>query len=173
MKRNQGFTITELMIAVVIIGVLATLAIPTFTSYIYKARVTEATNFLGEIKQRQESYRNEFGQYCAVSGADWGTYYPATIPGIDPISWDSTAAGAANWNQLGAAPDGPIRFQYATVAGFPGDTAPSGSNLDEDDHWFAAQARGDLDGDGTDFFLEIYSQSTQIFNSAAGKGGWE
>ena len=38
MKRNQGFTITELMIAVVIIGVLSMMAIPTFTSYIYKGR---------------------------------------------------------------------------------------------------------------------------------------
>ena len=90
MKRNQGYTITELMITVVIIGVLATLAIPTFTSYIYKARVTEATNFLGKIKQRQESYRNEFGQYCAVDGDDWGSWNPATIPGEDPVVWEST-----------------------------------------------------------------------------------
>ena len=169
MKRNQGFTITELMIAVVIMGVLATLAIPTFTSYIYKARVTEASNFLSEIKQRQESYRNEFGQYCAVSGADWGTYNPSTIPGMDPVVWTSTT----NWDQLGASPDGPIRFQYATVAGFPGDAVPSGTNLDNDDHWFAARALGDLDEDGDDFFLEIYSQSNTIYNSASGKGGWE
>ena len=171
MRRNEGFTVTELMIAVVIIGVLAALAIPSFTRYIYKARVTEATNFLGEIKQRQESYRNEFGQYCAVSGNDWGTYYPATIPGIDPVTWDTSAA--TNWNQLGAMPDGPIRFQYATVAGFPGSTPPSNTNLDNNDHWFAGRAQGDLDGDGTTFFLEIYSQSNQIYNSAAGKGGWE
>lgn len=169
MKRNRGFTVTELMIAVVIIGVLATLAIPTFTSYIYKARVTEATNFLGQIKQRQESYRNEFGQYCAVNGDDWGTYNPTTIPGIDPVAWESTAA----WDQLGAAPDAPIRFQYATVAGFPGDTPPSDTNLNANDHWFAARAQGDLDEDGVPFFLEIYSQSTHIYNSAAGKGGWE
>ena len=169
MKRNRGFTITELMIAVVIIGVLATIAIPSFTSYVYKARVTEASNFLGQIKQRQESYRNEFGQYCAVSGAAWGTYNPTTIPGIDPIVWESTT----EWDQLGAAPDGPIRFQYATVAGPPGSTVPSGTNLDNDDHWFAAQARGDLDEDGNEFFLEIYSQSTHIYNSAAAKGGWE
>ncbi len=84
MRQKQGFTITELMIAVVIIGVLATLAIPTFTGYIYKARVTEASNFLGEIKQRQESYRNEFGQYCAVNGDDWGTYNPFHHPGHRP-----------------------------------------------------------------------------------------
>jgi prepilin-type N-terminal cleavage/methylation domain-containing protein len=169
MRRNQGFTITELMIAVVIIGVLASLAIPSFTSYIYKARVTEASNFLGEIKQRQESYRNEFGQYCAVNGADWGTYNPSSIPGIDPVMWETTA----EWSQLGAAPDGPTRFQYATVAGFPGVSPPSGTNLDDDDHWFAARAQGDLDEDGDTFFLEIYSQSTHIYNSATAKGGWE
>jgi prepilin-type N-terminal cleavage/methylation domain-containing protein len=169
MKQKQGFTVTELMIAVVIIGVLATLAIPSFTGYIYKARVTEASNFLGEIKQRQESYRSEFGQYCAVNGAAWGTYNPTTIPGTDPVGWETTA----EWQQLGASPDGPIRFQYATVAGVPGVSAPAGTNLDSDDHWFAAQARGDLDGDGTDFFLEIYSQSNHIYNSATAIGGWE
>jgi len=169
MKRNEGFTITELMIAVVIMGVLATIAIPSFTSYIYKARVTEASNFLGEIKQRQESYRNEFGQYCAVNGAGWGTYNPTTIPGIDPVVWTSTT----EWDQLGASPDGPIRFRYATVAGFPGVSVPSGTNLDNDDHWFAGRAEGDLDEDSTTFFLEIYSQSNKIYNSATAKGGWE
>lgn len=171
MKRTQGFTITELMVAVVIMGVLATLAIPSFTSYIYKARVSEATNFLGLIKQRQEAYRNEFGQYCAVSGDAWGTYNPTTIPGIDPVTWDSSSA--TEWDQLGAAPDGPIRFQYATVAGLPGDTVPNGSGLNNNDHWFAGRAQGDLDEDGDDFFLEIYSQSDRIYNSAGGIGGWE
>jgi len=169
MRRNQGFTITELMVAVVIMGVLAGLAIPSFTGYIYKSRVTEASNFLSQIKQRQEAYRNEFGQYCAVDGADWGTWNPATIPGVDPVGWVSTA----EWQQLGASPDAPIRFQYATVAGFPGDAAPTGTNLDNSDHWFVARAQGDLNGDGTDFYLEIYSQSTHIYNSASGTGGWE
>ncbi len=147
MKRAQGFTITELMITIVIIGVLAALAIPGFTSYIYKSRVTEATTFLGEIKQRQESYRDEFGRYCPVNGSDWGTYNPTTIPGIDPVGWTSTT----NWGLLGATPDGPIRFQYATVAGIPGTSVPTGSGLDNDDHWFAARAQGDLNEDSTTF----------------------
>jgi len=169
MKRTEGFTVTELMIAVVILGVLATLAIPGFTSYIYKSRLTEATTFLGEIKQRQDSYRDEFGRYCPVSGSDWGTYNPTTIPGIDPVGWSSTPA----WDQLGAVPDGPVRFQYATVAGVPGQSVPSGSNLDNGDHWFAARAQGDLDEDATTFYLEVYSQSNHIYNSATAKGGWE
>ncbi len=169
MKRNQGFTITELMIAVVIIGVLATLAIPSFTSYIYKARVTEASTFLTKIKQRQEAYRSEFGQYCAIDGSDWGTWNPASIPGMDPVVWTPTT----KWQQLGASPDGPIRFQYATIAGFPGVAAPADSNLDDDDHWFAARAQGNLDEDTETFFLEIYSQSPHIYNSATAKGGWE
>ena len=168
MKRNQGFTITELMIAVVIIGVLAMMAIPTFTSYIYKGRVTEATTFLGEIKQRQESYRSEFGQYCA-NNKTWGSYNPSTLPGSDPVMWTSTA----EWTQLGAAPDGPTRFQYGLIAGAPGVSAPSETNLDDDDYWFAARAQGDLDGDTTSFFLEIYSQSTHIYNSATANGGWQ
>ncbi len=169
MRRNQGFTITELMIAVVIIGVLAAIAIPTFTSYIYKSRVTEATSFLTKIKARQEAYRNEFGQYCAIDGDDWGSWNPSTIPGLDPVVWETTT----EWQQLGASPDGPIRFRYATIAGFPGVAPPGDTGLDEDDHWFAARAEGDLDGDTVTFFLEIYSQSTHIFNSATAKGGWQ
>ena len=169
MRKNSGFSIVELMVVVAIVGVLAALAIPTFTSYIYRARVTEATNFLGEVKQRQESYRSEFGRYAAVNGDDWGTYNPSTVPGSNPVSWESTD----EWSQLGARPDGPIRFQYATVAGIPGTSVPTGTNLDNNDHWFAARAQGDLDDDSTTFFLEIYSQSTHIYNSATEKGGWE
>ena len=170
MNKNQGYTITELMITVVIIGVLATLAIPTFTSYIYKARVTEATTFLGKIKQRQESYRNEFGQYCAVSGSGWGTWNPTTPPGEDPVVWVSTD----EWRQLGASPNAPIRFRYATIASIAGgDPPPADTGLDGNDHWFAARAEGDLNGDNDRFYLEIYSQANHIYNSASGSGGWK
>ena len=169
MKRNQGFTVTELMIAIVIIGVLATLAIPGFTSYIYKARVTEATNFLGKIKQRQETYRNEFGQYCDVSN-DLDDTYPADAPSLTAIGWDATA----EWNQLGASPDGPVRFRYATIAGFPGDAGPGDAiEVNDDDHWFIARAIGDLDEDGTTFNVEVSSQSDRVYNRAVSSGGWE
>ena len=169
MKQLDGFTLLEAMVTVVILGVLAAIAIPAFGSYVYKSRVTEATTFLSEIKQRQEAYRDEFGQYCAVNGTGWGGYNPTNSPGNERVVWVPTPA----WAMLGASPDAPTFFQYATIAGPPGEQAPTETNLDINDHWFAARARGDLNGDNEHFFLEIYSQSNHIYNSASGEGGWK
>ena len=60
----HGFTLMELMTVVIIVGILSAIAVPTFSNYIYKARASEATEFLGVIRLREESYRSEFGVYC-------------------------------------------------------------------------------------------------------------
>lgn len=167
--RTHGFTTIELLIGVVIVGILASLAIPSFKSYVYKGRVSEAITVLNEIKSRQEAYRSRFGNYAAVSGTNWGTYTPSAVPGANPVAWPSSAG----WEELGLSPPGPVRFRYATVAGQPGTAPPAGSNLDPTGFWYAAQAEGDLNGDGTTFILEVYSDSHIMYNSAVGQGGWE
>jgi prepilin-type N-terminal cleavage/methylation domain-containing protein len=170
--RSSGFTTIELLIGVVIVGILAALAIPTFKSYVYKSRVTEAVTILNEIKARQEAYRSRFGNYAAVSGnGDWSsaTYTPSTIPGAQAVAWPS----APGWEELGLSAPGNVRFRYATVAGQPGMTPPTASNLNPDEFWYAAQAEGDLDEDGNTFILEVYSDSRIMYNSAVGQGGWE
>ncbi|MGB5413495.1 MAG: hypothetical protein WBN01_02525, partial [Polyangiales bacterium] len=66
------------------------------------------------------------------------------------------------------------RFQYATIAGFANaDPPPADTGLSGADHWFAARAQGDLNGDLVPFYLEIYSQANHIYNSASGTGGWK
>lgn len=171
-RRSIGFTTIELLIGVAIVGILATLAIPTFKGYVYKGRVSEAVTVLNEIKTRQEVYRSRYGNYAAVSGGgDWSsaTYTPSSIPGANPAVWP----GGDEWEELGLSSPGQVRFRYATVAGAPGSTVPTNSNLDNSNFWFAAQAQGDLDGDGNTFILEVYSDSRIMYNSAVGQGGWE
>ena len=161
--RNGGFTLIELMIVVAIVGILSAVAIPTFQSYVYRSRTAEAVTFLGEIRQRQESYRAEFGQYCAVSGtgAPASNWTPSTLPASGTkVGWTTTAG----WTQLGAAPDGPVSFQYQTVAGPPG-TTPGITGFTGQDFWFVSQARADLDGDGETMILEGYSASSHLYRA--------
>ena len=172
-RRTQAFTLIELMIVVAIIGILSAVAIPAFSSYVYRAKAAEAAGFLGEIKQRQEAYRAEFSQYCDVSGGGTGAvvaYTPLTLSATgDPKPWPS----GAGWRQLGASPDGQVRFQYATVAGNPGTTPGWGGGLGYtgNDFWFVSQAQADLDVDGDVVIMESYSGSNGLYVSV--NKGWE
>ena len=167
--RVAGFTLIELMMVVAIIGILAAVAIPAFGSYMKRSKTSEAVAFLGEIKQRQEAYRAEFGVYCGDLTYDW---HPATTPtDAEKVDWDDGSI-PAEWTQLGASPDGDVYFQYGFIAGGPGTGTVGGVALGPaNEFWFSAQARTDMDSDGTVFFVEGYSAKNDVYMSDA--RGWE
>ncbi|MEZ4254396.1 MAG: prepilin-type N-terminal cleavage/methylation domain-containing protein [Polyangiales bacterium] len=80
-RSLQAFSLIELMIVVAIVGILAAVAMPVFGGYINRAKVSEAVNFVGIIKLRQESYRAEFGQYA--DAPNYGR--PRPHPGVHTI----------------------------------------------------------------------------------------
>ncbi len=85
-KNNQkGFTLIELMIVVVIIGILAALAIPRFMRATTKSKQSEAKQILKQIYTMEQAYRQEKDTYWISGGVVAGSATPAafSILGID------------------------------------------------------------------------------------------
>jgi type IV pilus assembly protein PilA len=62
-RSQKGFTLIELMIVVVIIGILAALAIPRFMRATTKSKQSEAKNILKQIYAMERAYRQEYDTY--------------------------------------------------------------------------------------------------------------
>lgn len=65
MRKNQGFTLIELMIVVVVIAVLAAIAVPNYLEQSRKGRRAEASRAIGEYQLAIERWRAENPTYGA------------------------------------------------------------------------------------------------------------
>jgi prepilin-type N-terminal cleavage/methylation domain-containing protein len=70
-RRNQGFTLIELMIVVVIVGILALVAIPRFTGVTVQAKQAEAEPILKQLCQLAEADRLRTGAWPSPLPTAW------------------------------------------------------------------------------------------------------
>lgn len=72
-RAVEGFTLIELMIAVAVVAILASVALPSYTDYVRRSRITEATNELSTLRVRLEQYFQDHRNYgddgCGIGAA--------------------------------------------------------------------------------------------------------
>jgi prepilin-type N-terminal cleavage/methylation domain-containing protein len=177
-RKSRGFTLVELAIVVVIIGIMATLAIFGVSKYIRRSKTAEAVHMIGAIKAGQEAFFDETFRYYDVSQGDMGNLYPSTGDWDEKIQWGGgNAQLAERWRTIGIEPEAPVQFRYSCVAGLP-DSMPTDALIGDEvtynlaalsgspRHWYLVKAVADLDGNGirsvfvgSSFTNEIFSQN--------------
>ena len=179
-RRQEGFTLIELMIVVAIIGILAAIAIPAFINYVKRSKTSEApanlkAMFTGaaDLYTRGRSQRDMIGRAAGASNTTRchvGNISTFALPGgRAPSDQKYTIAWPAN-SSADAVADGfvalswqvsdPIYYQYSVVSTGNGAQPVSlgvncGDSTAVGTRIYQLQAIGDLDQDDVDSLFEL------------------
>ncbi len=133
-RVRYGFTLIELMIAVALIGILTSLAVPSLLAYQLRSKRSEAFANLGAIAKTQIAYEGVNGGFW-LAGA-----MPGPVPTTKKRVW--TPAAETAFAGLGWIPEGDVYFDYDSETNVAGGCGCVGN-------CFTATAYGELDGDST------------------------
>lgn len=116
--NRAGFSLVELLIALMILAIISAIALPAYTKNVRKGHQVEAQRILTSLAQTEEIYRFQYGSYTAnispnltnlgwvndSAGSSVGVqYYPTAnivvVPGIPPTTFVATATGAIGGSQ--------------------------------------------------------------------------
>jgi prepilin-type N-terminal cleavage/methylation domain-containing protein len=190
---NRGFTLVELMIVVVILGVLAAIGTVGYRKWIARARSGEAVAMLAEMSSKEQSYKLEFATYLPLR-ADNNTalpspdevdtaFYPVSASSalLDSARSQNSIANTALWPQawqaVGLRPrDVGLYCTYLTNAGNAGSSTAAltygslliGANTGAP--WFYGLAACNLDrtpgypANVSIFAISSQSPSLRVFN---------
>lgn len=174
-SSERGFTLIELAVVVVIVGVLSVLAMVGYRRLILSSKLTEARSMIQGIKLAQESYKAERGVYVSIAKDKGCPTASLDDTGKVKTAWNTAcpSGGGTTWSALQMHADGAVQFQYFTVAGTTADPAlpddfkitVTGLATLKGRPWYIAAARANLDNDSTTDPTELVSTSagTDIF----------
>ena len=96
MNKKSGFTLLEIIIVIIIVGVLASLALPRFFSTVEFSRSTEALSAMASVRQALERcYLQQSGTYANCNIGNLDVQNPSTAAGAHFKAYAVTNQGAA------------------------------------------------------------------------------
>jgi type IV pilus assembly protein PilA len=93
-KQDEGFTLVELIVVIVIIGILAAIAVPSFLGQTNRAREAEGIASVGTLNKAQQAFYLQNGRFAADM-TELNAGIPATTTNYT-YSTTSTAAGTTS-----------------------------------------------------------------------------
>lgn len=149
--HKRGFTLIETMIAVAVLAILATIAIPNYLRYQMRSKMSEVYMVFGGIEAAQRSFKSSSDNYANVerqmpAGAPTRLARPWAFTPCPPSCTPTNTDDCDEFECIGFRPTGSTYFIYRSphVRG-------NASNPPE----FCIGARGDLDGDGDEVNFEM------------------
>lgn len=145
-RTQQGFTIVELLIVIVVIGILAALVITTYNGIQQKGRNTERTTDLKALQGQLEAYYAQNGAYpdsndLGTSSANNVTFIQSKMKGLDKEALRDPKAATGNYAMLSSTTASATEYAY-----FPsqddGTTACSDANGDCTKYVLTAKQEG-------------------------------
>lgn len=91
-KKSQGYTLIELLVAVIIVGILSAIAIPSFFNQVNKARQSEAIQLNSHVLKAERGYYLENGRFTD----DWAELNLGAAKKTNNYTQDLIALNADN-----------------------------------------------------------------------------
>ena len=94
---RKGFTLVELAVVIVIIGVLAAFGVPRFLQSVERSKASEAFQYLAAVRSAQERYVSKEGVYAGTTGSLDITQTPPKYFTVGTITATNPGGGTPTW----------------------------------------------------------------------------
>jgi prepilin-type N-terminal cleavage/methylation domain-containing protein len=134
-KKAKGFTIVELLIVIVVIGILATLVIVTFSGIQRKGRDSARQTDINAVASHVEAFYAQYGYYPTLNDLQTASFRTAHMKGldaaalVDPKGGNSTIGATTSGTQYSYVAVGPSAC-VNTTASDPVAASPTNNGCD-------------------------------------------